>query len=235
MARTSSHVPSADAIRRQVADEIVTGQLAPGDRLEELDLAARFGVSRTPVREALRQLAATGLVQMRPRKGVVVTQIDAEGLAQLFEAVGCLEGTIAGLAARRMTATARKRLEQLQRQCVEAMRAGDRTAYVAHNNDFHEWIAVSAGNVPLAEMVMALRLRLQPFRNAAFRAKRSQRTDRMTSSLAEHRVLVAAMLSSDAAAAETAMREHVASSAASVLDFYLGARGASRLRDRGAA
>lgn len=235
MKRASGHVPSADAIRRQVADEIVTGVLAPGTRLEELDLAARFGVSRTPVREALRQLAATGLVQMRPRKGVIVTEIDADGLTQLFEAVGHLEGITAGLAARRMTATARKRLQQLQRLCMSAMRAGDRNAYVAHNQEFHEWIAASAGNAPLAELVVALRLRLQPFRNAAFRAKPQRRMDRMTSSMTEHQALLEAMLAGSAAGAEAAMREHVASSAASVLDFYLDARGAKPTRDRGAA
>lgn len=223
-------------IRRTIADQIVTGELAPGARLEELDLAARFGVSRTPVREALRDLAATGLIQMRPRRGAIVASVDADGIGQLFEAVGHLEGLVARLAARRMTTIERKRLEQLQAECGQAARAGNRDAYVRHNHDFHLWIARGARNAPLQDMVAHTRLRLQPYRNAAFRAAGiAPHGDRMLSSLGEHDVLIAAIQTEDGDAAERAMRDHVATSAVHVLDFYLSARDGGRATRRGAA
>lgn len=223
-------------IRRTIADRIVTGDLLPGARLEEVELAAGFGVSRTPVREALRDLAAAGLIEVRPRRGAVVATVDADGIAQLFEAVGHLEGLVARLAAQRMTTLERKRLEQLQIACGDAARAADREAYVRHNQDFHLWIARGARNQPVLDMVESLRLRLQPYRNAAFRAAgAAPRGDRMISSLGEHDVLIAAILAEDAETAERAMRDHVATSAVGVLDFYLHAREPMPALSRGAA
>lgn len=220
---------AASAIRRALADEIVTGRLAPGTRLEELDLAARFAVSRTPVREALRDLAAAGLVEARPRRGAAVASIDAEGISQLFEAVGHLEGLVARLAAQRMTALDRRRLVEIQAACKRAGRTRDRDAYARSNQDFHTWIARSARNAALADMVESTRLRLQPFRNAAFRAVGGQ-GDRIQSSIAEHESLVAAILDEDAEAAERAMRDHVATSAMRTIEFYWRARGPAARR-----
>jgi DNA-binding GntR family transcriptional regulator len=81
----------AEDIRLQLADEIVLGRIPPGERLDEAGLAARFGVSRTPIREALRQLTVMGLVDSRPHRGVIVTEITAEKLAELFELMTELE------------------------------------------------------------------------------------------------------------------------------------------------
>src|SRR5689334_1128467 len=96
-------ITRAEELRLALADEIINGSLAPGATLEETALAQRFNVSRTPVREALRQLAASGLVETRPHRGAVVANLSHERLAAMFEAMAELEAICAGLAAERMS------------------------------------------------------------------------------------------------------------------------------------
>lgn len=113
-----------EALRLQIADEIISGVLEPGTPLDEQELAARFGVSRTPVREAIRQLAASGLVSVRPHRGAVVALPTPTQLDDMFEAMGELEALCAGLAARNMTVPERRGLEALLRRCARwCMRA----------------------------------------------------------------------------------------------------------------
>src|SRR3979409_138523 len=106
--RQLATVARAGELRLQLADEIVRGVLAPGSALDETDIARRFGVSRTPVREALRQLVASGLVEARAHRGAVVAQPSLERLTGMFEAMAELEALCAGLAAERMTAAERQ-------------------------------------------------------------------------------------------------------------------------------
>src|SRR3982750_1425950 len=111
--RPSSHrdkVTRAEELRLQLADEIVRGVLPPGAALDETDIARRFSVSRTPVREALRQLVASGLVEARPHRGAVVAQPSPDRLTEMFEAMAELEALCAGLAAERMPPGDRQRL-----------------------------------------------------------------------------------------------------------------------------
>src|SRR6202789_243171 len=108
-------ITRAEELRLQLADEIVRGALAPGAALDETDIARRFGVSRTPVREALRQLAASGLVEARAHRGAVVAQPSLERLGGMFEAMAELEALCAGLAAERMTPAERYRLGAVPR------------------------------------------------------------------------------------------------------------------------
>src|SRR5688500_17260152 len=103
----------AEELRLQIADEIVRGALEPGAALDETELARRFGVSRTPVREAIRQLAASGLVETRAHRGSVVAQPDARHVAGMFEVMAELESLCAGYAAERMTAVERQALLEL--------------------------------------------------------------------------------------------------------------------------
>ena len=97
-------ITRAEELRLQLADEIVQGTLAPGAPLDETDIARRFSVSRTPVREALRQLVASGLVEARAHRGAVVAQPSVERLKSMCEAMAELEALCAGLAAERMSA-----------------------------------------------------------------------------------------------------------------------------------
>ena len=113
-----------DKLAGEIADAILSGAFPPGFRLDEQSLAQRYNVSRTPVREALRQLAATGLIDIRPRRGAVVAQVTPAQLEELFVAMGEMEATCARLAAIRMTPVERRRLQSLHDGMAELVRDG---------------------------------------------------------------------------------------------------------------
>lgn len=188
----------------RIAEEIISGRLLPGTRLEEQALADRFKTSRTPVREALRRLAATGLVEMRPRRGVVVSTVTRERLAQMFETMAELEGACARLAAFRMTDPERSALEVLQAEGARIVQVGNADAYDPHNRAFHAAIYRGSANTVLEETTHAVRARLAPFRSAQF-----QIPGRVAKSNAEHEAVVAAILDNDGERAYQAMRDHM--------------------------
>ncbi|MEX0758780.1 MAG: GntR family transcriptional regulator, partial [Tistlia sp.] len=119
----------ADRVRLELEREIVVGDLAPGVRLDEVGLAERYAVSRTPVREALMQLAASGLVEMRPRQGALVAAIGTFQLAEMFEVMSELEALCARLAARRMTPRERDGLAALHAACAPYLDGADADGY----------------------------------------------------------------------------------------------------------
>src|SRR5258706_6657706 len=117
-------VTRAEELRLQLADEIVRGVLAPGSALDETDIARRFSVSRTPVREALRQLVASGLVEARAHRGAVVAQPSHDRLKEMFEAMAELEALCAGFAAERMPPGDRQKLEAIHEELRMLRHAG---------------------------------------------------------------------------------------------------------------
>lgn len=193
-----------EALRLQLADEIVSGVLEPGLPLDEQELAARFGVSRTPVREAIRQLSASGLVQVRPHRGAVVALPTPAQLDDMFEAMAELEGLCAGLAARNMTIAERSGLEALHEALRALVHEGDPTRYHETNEAFHAAIYAGSHNAYLADLTLMTRTRVAPFRRAQFRA-----TGRLGGSYQEHDLIVRAILRGDRAAAAEAMRQHI--------------------------
>lgn len=195
----------AGTLAAALAESIAAGRLAPGTALEEERLAAAHGVSRTPVREALRLLAATGLVEQRPRRGAVVSRPDPRRLAEMFEAMAELEAICAGLCARGMGRAARQGLKARHAAMGRMAAAGDLAAYRDANVAFHEALYAGAGNAYLAELAGMTRRRLAPFRAAQLGGR-----DRLAASHAEHGAIVAAILAGDAAAAGTAVRAHLA-------------------------
>jgi len=192
---------------RLVADieaEILNGHLAPGDRLEELALSRKYAVSRTPVREALRQLAAARLVDLRPRLGAVVARPTAGEVIDLFEVTAELEGAAAALAASRMTAQDRQMIVAVHAACQKSATGGDPEAYYRINGQFHRAIHHAAHNAVLAAEIARLDKCLAPYRRfITFRPGRTQEA------LREHDRILAALLASDSAAARSAMIEHV--------------------------
>ena len=194
----------ADELRLQLADEIVRGLISPGAALDETELARRFGVSRTPVREAIRQLDASGLVEVRPHRGAVVARPSEERLIGMFEAMAELEALCAGLAAERMTAIERAALEAAHEELRALVHGGDPQHYHEVNEAFHATIYAGAHNSYLAEMTHATRNRAQPFRRAQFR-----NLGRMAKSHLEHDRVVVAILRGDRAGAAAAMRLHI--------------------------
>lgn len=187
-----------------VADAILRGEFEPGARLDEQMLASRFGVSRTPVREVLRELAASGLVEMRPRRGAIVTQVTPHQLDTLFGAMAELEATCARLAAVGMSPLERRRLEALHEQMADLVAGGDEEAYAAANVGFHNQLYDGSHNAVLIDMALGLRRRLAPFRRAQFHTP-----GRLSRSHLEHSAVVAAVLDADAGAAHAAMLRHV--------------------------
>ncbi len=195
----------AEELRLALADDIVRGQLDPGSALDETELARRFGVSRTPVREAIRQLAASGLVEVRAHRGAVVARPSAERLLGMFEAMAELEALCAGLAAERMDRSERGALETVHEALRALIHAGDPQHYHEVNEAFHAAIYAGAGNAYLAELTHATRTRVQPFRRAQFR-----NLGRLAMSHLEHDRVVTAILRGDRAGAAVAMRAHIA-------------------------
>lgn len=187
-----------------IADGILNGSLAPGLRLDEITLAQQHGVSRTPVREALRQLATSGLIDMRPRKGAVVSKATPDQVESLFVAMAEMEATCARLAAMTMTPIERRRLQARHEAMMALAAAGDPDAYSDANVGFHTAIYAGSHNAPLAEFTMGLRRRVAPFRRAQFRVE-----GRLLLSNAEHDAVVRAILSGDAAGAHSSMLHHV--------------------------
>lgn len=196
----------ADEISKKLADDIVLGRFPPGARLDEVMLANLFQVSRTPVREALKQLAILGLVVTRPNRGAVVAEMTPAQLDAMFESIGELEAACARHAATRMSETERDRLCSLHAECRLAMSTGDVDLYDKLNQALHQVIIQASCNPVLIELTMSLRQRVSPFRRSQFR-----NVERMSASFEEHAVIVEALLAHDAGTVHRAMRAHLLS------------------------
>jgi DNA-binding GntR family transcriptional regulator len=196
---------SAEDIRQKLADSIIRGEVAPGTALDETSLATAFAVSRTPVREALRLLAASGLVEQRPHAQALVAKPDAATLAGMFEVMGYLEALCAGLSAVAMTAPEREALDRQHMTMAADVRAGNAAGYSEANDAFHSAIYDGAHNAYLGELTRSTRQRLQPFRRAQFGV-----LERLLRSHEEHGRIVEAILRGDRNGAESAMRAHIA-------------------------
>ncbi|WP_052711345.1 GntR family transcriptional regulator [Elstera litoralis] len=194
----------AEDLRQQLADEIVRGILAPGTALDETELAGRFGVSRTPVREAIRLLGASGLVETRQHRSALVARPSQEQLAAMFTVMADLEALCAGYAAVSMTARERRALETLHRAMAPLVREGDPQQFHEANVEFHALIYAGSHNPYLAELTAMTRSRLSPFRRAQFRT-----LGRLSRSYGEHELVVDAILKGDQTTAAAAMLGHI--------------------------
>lgn len=201
----------AEAIRVALAEDIIAGRLAPGTEIEEQQTAERFGASRTPVREALRELAAQGLVTIEPRRGVRVATLTLQRLGEMFEAMAETEAMCARLATHRMTAPERFALHAVHDRSAAAVESGDVDGYDALNREFHSALYRCTHNAFLAEQAQALRLRLAPFRRAQFHGQ-----DRLRRSFAEHEAVLREIRRGDGEAAGREMRAHMLTAGASL-------------------
>jgi DNA-binding GntR family transcriptional regulator len=194
----------ADRLADEIAASVLSGEFKPGLRLDEKTLAERYAVSRTPVREALRQLASTGLIDFKPRRGATVVRTTSAQLEALFGAMAEMEATCARLAALSMTPLERRRLSSLHDTMHDFVANNDKDGFAAANRTFHLDIYQGAHNSVLADFATGLRRRLTPFRRAQFRAK-----GRLAHSHEEHAKIVEAILAGDDAAAHAAMFHHM--------------------------
>lgn len=205
----------SDRIRNALTDAISSGELAPGTTLDEQQLADRYGASRTPVREALRQLATSGMVEVRPRRGVIVRHVTADEVMDMFETMAELEAVCVRLATYRITPLERSRLLRIHEASEAAVLSNDVDAYDALNREFHEAIYRAAHNDFLADQVIAVRTRLNAFRRMQLR-----QDHRLASSREEHDAVMRAIAEGDGELAARRMRAHMLN-AASALDSYI--------------
>ncbi|MBX6342310.1 MAG: GntR family transcriptional regulator [Thermomicrobiaceae bacterium] len=184
-------------------DAITRGAIPPGARLREQDLAQRLGVSRTPVREALRQLSSEGLVRLVPGRGALVTDLDPRTLREIYAVRAALEGMAAGLAAGRIAPPALGLLEGLVALMGDLVAAGDDERLREANQRFHATIAEESGNHYLARLLRDMEPQLERFRFIALRVP-----SRRAEAHREHVALFEAIRRGDAAEAERQARLH---------------------------
>lgn len=193
------------SIREQLEQAILLGEFTSGSRLDESQLATRFKVSRTPVREALKQLVASGLLEHRPNKGVFVRTPSVRELLEMFEVMAELEALCVKLAARRAHRDDMHSLQTLVEACEQAMHSGDSDLYYHANEHLHRELYRLSGNHYLEQQAVALHRRLQPYRRLQLRVPY-----RMRQSMNEHRAIVDAVCQGRAEDAAVAIRSHIA-------------------------
>jgi DNA-binding GntR family transcriptional regulator len=195
----------ADMIADTLEELVFTGDFSDGDRLDEIRLARQFNVSRTPIREALQRLVASGLAVQIPRRGVFIRQPGLVELMEMFETMAEIEGVCGRLAAHRISEEALAELDTANARCTEAIAADDADGYYRENERFHHMIYRHAGNGFLEQEALRLHRRLKPFRRMQLRLR-----GRMAQSMAEHEAVVAALRAGEAERAAEVLRGHVA-------------------------
>lgn len=194
-------------IEAALLEDISAGVLAPGTRLDEIKLTERFGVSRTPVREALTRLTAQGILIPGEKRGVQVAEYSRKELAQMFESMHEIETACARIASQRLTLLSRAEIENAQAACVAAADKGELVEYLRANEGFHSAIYRATGNPYMAQVASDFRRRTGPFRAKKFASKAD-----MVASAQSHRDLINDIFSEDSRAASEGMRAHMTAS-----------------------
>ncbi|MCH8617742.1 GntR family transcriptional regulator [Undibacterium sp. TS12] len=192
------------SLREEIEELIAIGQLQPGHHLDETELAERFGVSRTPIREALIQLASMGIIEMRPRRGAHVATISPQQLVEMFEVMAEFEAMCGRMAARRMSKQEQLDLQAAHQACKEARDAVEPDAYFYKNEVFHALIYRGSHNDFLESQAMNLHRRLRPYRRLQLRVR-----DRIANSFNEHDQVVEAIIQGDAELTANLLRGHI--------------------------
>ena len=199
-----NYQPLRDLVFEALREAIINGTLKPGERLMEVQLAEEMGVSRTPVREAIRKLELEKLVVMVPRKGAYVADISKTEIAEVFEIRRALEGLAAQLAADRATDDQLETLERYLFRISEAIDKGDLEATIMLDTEFHNELYQAANNERLGEMINNLREHIQRYRSTSL-----AHPGRMKQALSEHRRIVESIGKRDATLAKKLAEEHI--------------------------
>ncbi len=199
LAPRALYVEVAELLRQR----IFRRELEPGSWIDEVKLSQEYGISRTPLREALKVLAAEGLVTMKVRRGAYVTEVSETDLEEVYHLLSLLESDAAGVVAERATATQLRELQTLHAELAAAV--ADRDRFFALNERFHMRLLDIAGNRWRNQMVADLRKVMKLNRHNSL-----LKTGRIEESLAEHAAVMEALARRDAGAAVARMREHFA-------------------------
>jgi DNA-binding GntR family transcriptional regulator len=193
------------ALYQEVAEllrqRIFKRELEPGSWIDEMKLAEEYGISRTPLREALKVLAAEGLVTMKVRRGAYVTEVSEKDLADVYHLLSLLESDAAGVVAEQATDAQLKELQSLHKDLEAAV--GNRDKFFAINERFHMRLLEIAGNRWRDQMVADLRKVMKLNRHHSL-----HKSGRLDDSLREHRAVMEALLKRDAKATVKRMQEH---------------------------
>jgi DNA-binding GntR family transcriptional regulator len=208
ISRRPLHEEAVDRMR----DLIVRGDLAPGSRLNERLLCAQLGISRTPLREAIKLLATEGLVELLPNRGAVVARIDAARLAETLQVMGALEGLAGELACRHASAERIEEIRALHRQMLTKHARGDLAGYFHYNQAIHLSIVEASGNSVLANAYRQLNANV---RRARYMANLSR--ERWDEAVREHEQILEALAGRNVAALRRLLRDHLANKLAAVL------------------
>ncbi len=193
----------SETVRLAIERDIFAGKLMPGQALDEEEIAERFNVSRTPVREAMLQLVQSGLIEKRPRQGAIVATMDIGRMIQMFEVMSEMEGMCGRLAARRMSPDERAALTELHKQANEAYAAGDHDRYYTLSRRFHVSVIDGTHNDVLIEMTNKLGQRLVPYRR--FQLNYPGRSE---ANQTDHTAIVRAIVQGDSEEAYKLLRKH---------------------------
>lgn len=200
----NEYLPLRDVVFNTLREAILKGELAPGERLMEIQLADRLGVSRTPIREAIRKLELEGLVLMIPRKGAEVAKISERSLKDVLEVRRSLEELAIELACQRISEEEIQRLDEIQTAFVEAISIGDAMRIAETDEAYHNTIYQCTGNVRLVQILN--NLREQMYR---YRLEYIKDADKRQVLLVEHEHILKALRLHHVQEAKAAMRKHI--------------------------
>jgi len=208
----SSCKPLREIVFETIRCAIITGELKPGQRLMEVQLAEEMGVSRTPVRESIRKLELEGLVKMVPRKGAYVTPMSVNDLKEMMEIRRALEGLAAELAAKNATQEQIEQLYFANQRFGEAALENDEEGIIKYDMDIHEIIYKASGNLKLLQMINSLREQMQ-----RFRAEYVHRIDDKNPLVNQHMEIIKGIEHREGAMANVAACKHIFSTGDSML------------------
>ena len=200
----NEYLPLRDVVFNTLRQAILKGELEPGERLMEIQLAERLGVSRTPIREAIRKLELEGLVLMIPRKGAEVAKISEKSLRDVLEVRRSLEELAIELACQRMTEEEIAQLEEAQVSFKEAIANGDVMTIAETDEHYHDIIYYGTGNVRLVQILNNLREQMYRYRLEYIKDEEKRQI-----LVLEHEKILRAIAKRHVAEAKSAMREHI--------------------------
>jgi DNA-binding GntR family transcriptional regulator len=195
------HQTLREKILETIRDAILKGTLVPGEKVAEPELAERFGISRTPIREAFRQLESEGYLTVIPRKGAVVTSLSERDIQEFYSIKSILEGYAAHMAAERLSERDLDRLEGINERLAQLAREGDVKTFFRVHNEFHELFIRAAGNDKLLELITQLMMKFNRLRMASLSLP-----GRMEISVQEHRKIIEAFREHDGEKADSLVR-----------------------------
>ena len=199
-----SHRPLRELVYEELREMILTGDIKPGTRLMEVELAGEMGVSRTPIREAIRKLEKEGLVTIQPRRGAYASEVSVKSMIDILEVRSNLEGLAAYLAAYRMDKDTQRELVKIEEAFEKAVQDGDMAMMIKMDSEFHHLIVESSQNSHLIHLVGQLQELVLRFRYIYY--KDFRRAEEM---IPEHKSIFDAIVESRAEKARDAAYSHI--------------------------